>query len=917
MNQLSSMALSLWAKKRTDDGLALWLPLVTHLTDTALVSERLYHLWLSDGQRKFLTTKVDESTMVKLVKFLGYSHDIGKATPAFQLKKSYQHDTIIDATLIEKLIQAGFTQLDQTCLPNAKLSPHAKAGEAILEGFGVPVSIGAIVGGHHGRPLSMTPFGEMDNYPDNYVQDQQNPVLQSHWRGVQEELFQLALKNSGFSHVSDIPSVTKPQAVILEGLLIMSDWIASSETLNGDPNNPMFTLIPTEKSWADIDEVSRFHSAWKTWQITQDWIPEKVVLDSDPYMKRWSFNARPVQQVVTKELAATADPGIVIVEAPMGMGKTELALVATEQLADKKGRSGLYFALPTQATANAMFDRVLAWMRHVPGLHDISASVELMHGKARFNPSFQQLPRASNVDEPGAIVVNSWFSGKKTILDGFEVGTIDHVLLLALKQRHLALRHLGLSKKVVVIDEVHAFDAYVNSYLYQALEWLGAYQVPVVLLSATLPKAKRNQLLEAYYHGKFGRQLIKDGDFSQVSADWQSNESYPLVSILDGRKLRQLSQFPDHSNQTSMTVSIKRLGTDDEELIQHVLSAISGGGIAGVIVNTVKRAQELAKLMTDKCPTMVLHSAFLASDRTTKERLIQKAVGKGATRPDRLVVIGTQVLEQSLDIDFDVLFTDIAPMDLLLQRAGRLHRHDIDRPATLIQPTMYVMAATTPGVYGNDNQAIYELFLLMRTDAALPSSIRLPADISPLVQQVYTDNEALSTARVREAKRIFDVHLARATNNAKDYQIGLPTFKPSKDLHGWLDRGQPDVDHDDILASAAVRDIVETLEVILVCYTKAGISLLDGRLLTDVSEQEIAEQVIRLPHRVTTDINKTITTLEIHTAQRFPEWQQSPWLHGALALVLDEHGNAELNNWKLHYSAKYGLSYQSKEEGHD
>jgi len=352
-------------------------------------------------------------------------------------------------------------------------------------------------------------------------------------------------------------------------------------------------------------------------------------------------------------------------------------------------------------------------------------------------------------------------------------------------------------------------------------------------------------------------------------------------------------------------------------LMSAVITKISSGGIAGIIVNTVRRGQALAKLVPPEMKLMVLHSAFLATDRTAQETDLQAAIGKHGTRPDKMIVIGTQVLEQSLDIDFDVLYTDIAPMDLILQRAGRLHRHQLARPKALQQPQLFIMGIQGPNDYGAGNEAVYGKYLLMKTDYFLKNTITLPDDISPLVQQVYapeTDHEVDDIEAVRTE---FDDAVTKETKKAAVFQIDDPNLKLGETIHDWLGRDLGSVDKDEQKASAAVRDIQETLEVILVKHTDEGNFLLDGRNLTGVSAQEIAQQLVRIPFIVTPGpkkIEQAIDDLEKLTSRYFTGWQSNVWLKGALALPLNQDFSTSFEGWRLTYSSKLGLSYVKEDD---
>ena len=509
MGKLSKQALSLWAKKENREGQELWLPLVAHLVDTKNVISWLYSHWLNDSQRQLLQQDLTASEIEQLVKFVGYFHDIGKATPAFQTKPSYNRDYALDDELTEKLLQSGFEKLAEYNPSSRSKSPHALAGETILENAGLNTFVGAIIGAHHGKTVGefFDSQRQFNTYTSNYLLSDGNENLQAEWQKTQQELIDYGLSVTGFTSLEEVPQITQPQAVLLTGLLIMADWIASSEFLGTDQSQPMFPLISLDQGFTDLDMEQRFEQAITTWDISGHWTPQIISNVDQQYDKRWHFNPRPVQHLMSEVIGQIADPGIIIVEAPMGIGKTEIALTAAEQLAFMTGASGLFMGLPTQATSNAMFSRVDKWVDKLAKEENVSLPIRLMHGKAQFNREMKSLPNAQNIDSPNSVVVNSWFSGKKSMLADFSIGTIDHLLLMSLKQKHLFLRHLGLSGKIVIIDEIHAYDTYMSSYLKRALQWLGTYHIPVIALSATLPKEKRTELVKAYYRGKYGHQL--------------------------------------------------------------------------------------------------------------------------------------------------------------------------------------------------------------------------------------------------------------------------------------------------------------------------------------------------------------------------------------------------------------------------
>ena len=903
---LQRKVFDLWAKKDVRDGQELWLPLLAHLTDTMNVINWLYQHWLNDAQRGIIKGTFTDEQVEKLVKFVGFFHDFGKATPTFQVKQSYLHDDDLDNDIMERLLRDGFNNLSDFDgkSPDRRNSPHAMAGEALLESMGLNVSVGAIIGGHHGKPCNKH-FQASDQINDNYTNYYQSEESNDRdtvkqWQDIYKSLSHYGLNKIGYDQLDDVPEITQQQAVILEGLLIMADWLASSEYLNDDENKPLFRLIPIDQTFDNIDEESRFENAIQTWLLNDTWDSQPVKNIDELFKKRFGFSPRPVQKQMVKIISGLDDPGMMIVESGCGTGKTEIALSAVEELADQTRNNGLFIGLPTQATTNAMFTRVEKWLKNIADEQGIQLGINLLHGKAKLNPELQSLPRASNIGGRSAVVVNSWFSGKKSILVEFNVATIDNLLMMGLQQRHLFLRHLGLSGKVVVIDEIHAYDSYMNSYLNMTLQWLGAYHVPVIALSATLPAEKRCSFLKSYVKGKYGRDAIR------IHTSDVASDDYPLLTYLDGNELKQASDFPKSQSQA---VKITRLGNDDDALVAKIKESIDGGGIAGVIVNTVKRAQKLSQQLSD-IPVLLLHSAFLATDRSHLEEKLMKQIGKNGQRPDKLIVVGTQVLSQSLDIDFDVLFTDIAPIDLLIQRIGRLHRHQIKRPRKLQDPEVYVMCADTFGEYGSANESIYEKYYLMKTDYFLSNQIEIPDDLSPLVQQVYNPKTDELIEDIDGPRLQTKLKIKQKKQKAKGYQIDRP--QPKETLHGWLDNERVGADKNDVIAQASVRDIQESIEVVLLQKTTEGIFLVDhsGRQkLDNLSDQEISEATVRLPHAVTFNIAKAIDELETETARNFPQWQDSIWLHDALVLLLNEKMEAIVQGHQVSYSPKIGLQH--------
>lgn len=862
--------------------------------------------------------------------FLGAIHDLGKATPAFQIKTAGIR-TELDRELLEKLERAGARGISTLQLAASKESPHNVAGEALLEyfeeRFRFPEDVSSIVGGHHGRPTTATIIRkQLSAYRMNYFQTEyQEEPIGKLWEKSQRRILDWALRRAGFHKASEIPSLSMPAQVQALGLLTMADWIAS--------NTYYFPLLHIEEETV-FDSEKRLEEGMSKWFQTHGWVPEVEEEKESFFTHRFGFKPRPVQKTFIDTIASCGQPGLFILEAPMGMGKTEAALMGAELLAYQTERKGVFFGLPTQATSNGIFPRIERWLQ---GIYEDSASkieLRLIHGKANLNEEYVKLTNASHIANDGedneAFVTNQWFSGKKTaILDDFVIGTVDQFLMSVLRQKHLALRQLAFSGKVIIIDEVHAYDAYMSQYLQMALRWMASYRVPVILLSATLSSESRLSLTESYLKG-LGVRTTKLRAEGKTLEEYLSSSDYPLITYTDGDAVHQVRDFPANKEHS---VSIVRI--EDSELEGVIAQTLEGGGNIGIIVNTVRRAQELtAKLSERYGDNMVelFHSSFLAAERVRKEEELMRMLGKGesAERPERKIIIGTQVIEQSLDIDFDLMVSELAPVDLLIQRLGRLHRHLRVRPSGCQEAKLYLLGCSQSLEFQEGSVVVYGAYLLTRTQYFLGNRISLPRDISPLVQRVYGKQEIELEFGAREKyeryKRDSEKRREDMEQRAKNYRLNAPYLGEKKleklTLHDWI--SHPTVDKSEENGNAQVRDADESIEVIALKQIGDGYSTLFGEcagedLSKRVQEPEIGMQLagetLRLPRPlcVSYRIEKTIHELESIYLKFLRGWESSTWLKGSLGLLFDEEMNCRLNGYLLHYDKKYGLSYKKEE----
>lgn len=913
---VSDAAASVWAKydRDSDDS----LPLHRHMTDSAAVAELLWDRWLPLQTRARISQGLGAETARTLAVWLACTHDAGKASPEFAKQVPllagrmrdhglpFSPDTLAVGKTPHSVI--GFCVIRDWLVASYKYSRRAADGLAI------------VAGGHHGVPPSA---GEV-----RMIRHNPSLVLGADpaWAAVRDELLTSATRYCDaevvLASLRDRPLAVEAQA-LLTSFVIVADWIASDSD---------------HFRYGDLrDSRERAAEAWDWLELPPPWHAESSTATADSLLReRFSLGAdaraRPVQ-VAAVEAARTIGSGLLILEAPMGEGKTEAALLAAEAMAASTGAGGCIVALPTMATSDALFSRVLSWVEHLPQTEGRThpQSVFLAHSKADLNADIRRLRGIRNVggdDDAGPVLeavveLHQWFAGrKKGVLANFVVGTIDQVLFSALKAKHVVLRQLSLANKVVIIDEVHAADAYMSVYLERALAWLGAYRVPVVLLSATLAPSIRARLASAY-------RCLPEAEHASLA----ESVGYPLITSVPSLDA-PASTVGITASSRSTPVHIEWAEDDTAVLVERLRPALEQGAAVAVIRNTVMRAQQTARALREEFGgerVLLVHSRFIASDRLAREALLRERLGPTSTDRGPLVVVGTQVLEQSLDIDFDLMVSDVAPIDLLLQRAGRLHRHARpSRPAGCEQARLVLtaMSGESPPTFEPGAVAVYKSHLLLRTAAVLAAHgrehdvIRIPEDLSGLVRAVY--DGPLAPPNGWEQAWDEAAHQWRLLVEEKQYSAsGFALARPSDvrySLVDWLKGLSRDSGEDSPTGQQQVRDSENSIEVLVAQRRGDEVHLLEWlpgseeslptlyRPSNDAS-WALATSSLRLPPQLCRGyaVDQTIGALE---SNGFEGWQQSHLLKGQLVLVLDERQEAEIGRFRLRYGRADGLEIE-------
>ncbi|MCX4993368.1 CRISPR-associated helicase Cas3' [Streptomyces sp. NBC_00568] len=947
--RLAGPVRTVWAKHDRDtDG---WLPLWRHMEDSAAVAGLLWDRWLPNSLRGLIAEPLPggEADARHLVVWLASVHDIGKVTPAF----ACQVDQLADRMRAEGLEMRTARAFG----PDRRMAPHGLAGQLLLsewlESLGwtgrQAGQLTTVVGGHHGVPPD---HGQIKALDDRLYLLRTPGTSRPLWRCVQDELLDACADEFGVrGRLAEWRTVklSQPVQVLLTAVVILADWIAS--------NPELFPYFPDESRRSGEERVA---AAWRGLRLPPPWQPDVPGEDvQELFASRFDLppgaKPRPVQEAAVRLAHEMPEPGLLMVEAPMGEGKTEAALAVAEIFAARAGAGGVFFALPTMATGNAMFPRLLQWLERLPAKDGARFSVLLAHSKAALNEEYADLMRESRqpvkaVDmdavteewrpshatrnAPADLVAHEWLRGrKKAMLSSFVAGTVDQLLFAGLKSKHLALRHLAVAGKVIVIDEAHAYDTYMSAYLDRVLSWLGEYRVPVVVLSATLPAARRRQLAEAYAGAGEG-----DAAFEAL----EQTTAYPLLTAVAPGREPAVEQ-PEVSARGG-NIQVERLDDGLDVLADRLAAELAGGGCALVVRNTVKRVLDAARVLRERfgdAHVTVAHSCFIDVDRAAKDADLLRRFGpaeKAAGRPGMHIVVASQVAEQSLDVDFDLLVTDLCPVDLLLQRVGRLHRHQrgeaqSGRPERLRSARCLVTGVDWHGdvpTAVRGSVAVYGAHMLLRSAAVLlphlddvSHPVRIPQDISPLVQGAYTDAPAGPagwTEAMAKARLAHEEHRADQAGRADTFLLA-PAARPGRPLIGWVAAGAGDAD-DSRAGRAQVRDSRESLEVIVVqrrgdgslatvpwlADGRGGLDLPQDRAPSPKAARAAATCGLRLPIQFSyADVmDKAITELE---ELYVPAWQvkDSHWLAGQLILALDTDCQTHLAGFQLRYSERDGL----------
>ncbi len=924
----------LWAKTNRDDPSPDdYHALALHLVDVAAVA---YQLWLTATspyrrQQWGVDLGADEDMAGRWLAFLAGCHDLGKASVTFQR---------LDPIQMRRVVGASRGTISD--YPPATKIPHGQVTAAELRAIlqrrfgmsrGAARRMAVIAGGHHGR------FPSAIHVRDGSIEHDPKSVGQGAWESWRESLIDYLAKAIGLPQTLPeslrIRTLKYPAAIRLGGFISLSDWIGSDEDFF-----PLTTMVPLDAVEAFVNSTAQAQRALQHhgWLAPSVAIPSGTITDTFPWLTE-PFGG----QLAAMRLFDKIDgPGIAVVEYPMGWGKTEIALWAAARWAERDGIDGFYVAMPTRTTSDQLFSRasdlfglhhgpdaVRPNLRRISGLTPLSTSQKSDRTEPAGDPSlgdtvaWDMVPASWKTRETASdferLRRSTWFEQRnRGLLARYGVGTVDQAMLGVLKARHHFVRLEGLAGKTVIFDEVHSYDVFMATIVDELIRWLGTLGSPVVILTATLPWNRTLELIEAYRRG----------------AGWPErqieHQPYPRLTIRDERDL--CSQHIDVADEDRRTVALRRLTSplgDDLVMWQDVATRLgerlANGGTAAVVCNTVSQSQDAYRALCTVFPKdelTLFHARFRRRERRGIQEKVLSTFGRSAHddhsgSPDRIcprrhVVVATQVIEQSLDLDFDLMVSMFCPTDLLLQRSGRLHRHKrtrCKRPRSVAAPELWVTGFTDgpngAGPYFHrGSEAVYGRYPLLRSWWALRDhdQIVVPNDIEPLIEATYAPDHDAPTDPVL----LEDWEQSRS---AFEKRSVADEIEGRKSLIPELDHDDPDADRDVFRAAQAMATSAEDLPPDVRqagIHTRLGPPSIDVVILTHDEPESLrisaTATTIRRPTDATIEeLVERIVGISLRGAVRIlselktpPSWDRIPTLRHARSIILDEHASRSL-----------------------
>jgi len=659
--------LNLWGKAKEGHT----HPLLYHAIDVGHVVSAIWDNVFTLYTRKHISKLMGLSLRDTkcALSYWGSLHDLGKATPAFQIRYPQ---------CIWRLRKAGLTFRDVDSsdrirhgIMTARTAPlvlHSTTGTPLSLSYDIAYAIGA----HHG---SWPDESEVADLLDAAIGDET-------WWAVRETMGKILSRIFMPSPPVPFPISSSRNAV----MLVLSGIVSAADLMGSNTDYFPYCQQKDLQRYITMSQ-SRAKQVVSTIMTSASEVSQTANNIASPLDLDTLYPIQSAALSITEQ--ADAPPSISIIQSATGTGKTKAALHLVLQHMRQRGQQGFYIAMPTRVSSDAMLQRIKSIMQDATVIQVQS----------------------------GLWQSTTWFKGKRAFLSPYGVGTIDQALKSVMPTPHFFLRLIGLSHKTIVFDEVHAYDCYMSVIFFRLLEWLRVVDASVIILTATLPLQMLQKAVQAYT----GKPLV-------VSVPHSS------ILVADGNT----TQVYKADSKSTKKVNIEWI--ERQDVVSVIFHHIEEHSVC-VICNTIARAQSLynqviaqlekPNVKQKDIDVYLLHSRLTSRQRHNIEKQILQRFGRHTTNSTPAIVISTQIVEQSLDISFGAMVSDMCPADVFIQRIGRLQRHK----KQVAVSTCYIISPMLFGGVPRFSGGVYDKHVLLRSYLLLREQtlITLPDDTEKLL----------------------------------------------------------------------------------------------------------------------------------------------------------------------------------------
>lgn len=713
-------------------------PLICHFYESAYTAQCLLNGYLNSLLTNISDAMNEDVNNVRnIILFFTFLHDVGKIHPAFQFKLI--PEVLNDFGYEKQSIYDGFR--------------HEVYSEKILSKY-----INNRFGKLHNRNLiSMMPKAiKCHHQGKNPITC---PILEKEdlWVEMQDEVINIAHSLFPFEvPTTNLRELGNGIFELVVGIINLADWMASTQNVYDDKTPDDFK---SQQAYINhlITQCELF--------LKQNFMNKMSLYDRfKQFDDAWplligEFSPRPMQKTVESLVESKKESSLLFIEDSCGGGKTEAAMYYA--LSQVQNAEGVYFALPTTATSENMRQRISEICKK--GIGD-NFKVPVYNSMAWMQDDDVQLDN------------NLWQNDAKLkLFYPIAVGTVDQLLMAVQGVKYSDLGLIALSNKVLIIDEMHAYDAYMLEELKTLFSYCSLMSVTIIVLSATMTSDTKKQLIEAY-------NIVKQSDKISLNnkettyQDLVLSMDYPLITKVTKQKITELKSPVSKSTQ----YKYEFLKIDDKQCFEKVWNKAYGliheEGTLAIVFNTIAQAINMytyaRKQIEDAHLDIdldLLHSRFSLESKSNKTQNILKKYGKNRdSRPTKSILISTQIIEQSLDVDFDYMITEIAPIDLIIQRLGRVRRHDDKgtRREKFGSDDVSTFIFYQANGFGK-SKYVYEENILQATCQVLDKKTILesPTDIRDLIEEVYFEENINKLKTMRQSQQANLISIGKVDSN--------------------------------------------------------------------------------------------------------------------------------------------------------